>query len=339
MSLRTAFKAMAGINPLDMGLLVRDWKTVVRFQFLQSAFESGLLTALDRPRSREELLDGLAVERPDILDALLDVGLAQGEIKLTDGRYRLSGRRSRLLAREAGDGLAAIVQATNSYYNDIYRRAPERMTGAADGDYLDHIGDLVARAARVSEPFIRAFIGRAVKGRGPMDILEIGCGSGGHLREAWLANPEVRGLGVDIDPTVVPLARTNMEKWNLTDRFQVFEADILNPGPELDGPFDLITLYNLVYYFDDPTRERLFRLLAARLKPGGAVAAASNFQGRGRDVGSANLNIATCSMDGCHPLPGVDKVADQLRSAGLDRVETKRLMPGSAMFGLLALAG
>lgn len=330
------FKAMAGVNPVDMGLLVRDWKAVIRLQFLKAAFEAGLLAALKKPRTGEELKDLLDARRSDVLAALLEVGLASGELKQARGRFRLAGRRSRLLAKEKGDGLAAIIQATNTYYNDIYNQAPTRLQGQPDGDYLAWIGDMVARAARMTEPFISHFIGRLVEGRQDLRILEIGCGSGGHLREAWLANERVLGLGIDLDPTVVDLARRNMNQWGLADRFEILEADIRRPGPELDGPYDLITLYNLVYYFEDDERLALFQSLTDRLAPGGAVAVASNFQGRGKDLGAANLNMATTSMTGCHPLPKVDFVAGQLKRTGLVKVKKTRLMPGSAFYGLVA---
>jgi 2-polyprenyl-3-methyl-5-hydroxy-6-metoxy-1,4-benzoquinol methylase len=330
------FKAFSGINPLDMGLMMKDWKVLVRCQFLQAAFESGLLRELEKPATRSELLDHLLVARPEVLDALLEVGLSCGELSKQGDHFRLAGRRARLLARDKGEPLAAILQCSNTYYNDIYCQAPARLRGQANGDYLSYVGDLVARAARLTEPFVNQFVKKLVSARNKPRILEIGCGSGGHLREARLANSGVYGLGIDMDPGVVALAQQNMELWGLTQTFEILEADILSPGPELDGSFDLITLYNLVYYFTDDERQTLFKYLATRLNPNGIVAVANNFKSQGKDLGAANLNMATTCITGCHPLPSVETVTEQLIQAGLTKVVRHRLMPGSAFYGLIA---
>lgn len=54
----------------------RDWKAFVRTHFIYAALETGLLEALRIPCSREDLLGKLGVERPEILDALLRLGLS-----------------------------------------------------------------------------------------------------------------------------------------------------------------------------------------------------------------------------------------------------------------------
>jgi hypothetical protein len=56
--------------------LMKDWQALVRLPFIYAALESGLLEALRVPASRDELMSNLKVARPEILDALLDVGVA-----------------------------------------------------------------------------------------------------------------------------------------------------------------------------------------------------------------------------------------------------------------------
>ena len=68
--------------------LIRDVETFVRVQFLYAAFESGLLKALAPPATRDDLIRSLDVQRPDILDALLALGVRLREITVRQGRYR-----------------------------------------------------------------------------------------------------------------------------------------------------------------------------------------------------------------------------------------------------------
>jgi hypothetical protein len=66
---------MAGLFPI-----MKDWQALVRMHFIFAAYESGLLKALAIPCERQTLIENLEVKRPDLLDALLDVGLATKEL-------------------------------------------------------------------------------------------------------------------------------------------------------------------------------------------------------------------------------------------------------------------
>jgi len=316
--------------------ILRDGTSMVRQHFLFAAAESGLLEALRVPRTRDELRERLRVERPELLEALLDLGVSLRELSLRAGAYGVRGARSRALLGPDGDTMAAVVQAGVTYYNSVYRELPGRLRGGPRSDDLQHIGSLVARVSRLSEPFVRNFVRRTVKGRGPMRILEIGCGSGALMKTAWQANPELTGVGLDMDPDVVEQARRNLEEWGIGDRFMVLAGDVRNPPPELQGPFDVISLYNLVYYFSVAERLALFASLLPLLSSGGVVAIVSSTQSKGRDPVTANLDLATRSLVGCWPLPDLEELEAQLARSGYSRLEKIRLVPGSQYYGITA---
>ena len=66
---------MPGLFPM-----MRDWQSLVRMHFIYAALESGLLEALLTPSTRESLIRKLGVKRPQILDAILDVGVSVREL-------------------------------------------------------------------------------------------------------------------------------------------------------------------------------------------------------------------------------------------------------------------
>ncbi len=315
---------------------MRESLHYVRMHYLHAALDCGLIEALRRPRTREELLGLLNVRRPQFLDGLLELGLSLKELKCKRGEFSIKGGLSRSLLGPQGGVLGAMIQANATYYNSVYRHAAERMRGAPLGDYLPQIGPLVAKFSEVSEPFLRRFLRANLAGRKTPRILDLGCGAGFGLRGAHQANPEAEGVGVEMDPAVARQAEENLTSWGLGSRFRVAVGDLRDILEGLPGPFDLITMINLVYYFTEEERRGLFARLRPLLAPGGALALASNFGSQGRDPMAANLNLATCSIKDCTPLPRLGDLCAQLEQSGYTQVKSTRIVPGSAYYAVTA---
>src|SRR3990172_343254 len=107
--------------------LIRDVETFIRVQFLYAAFESGLLKALARPATRDGLIAALGIQRPELLDALLALGVRLKELSPKNGTYRIRGRRSRALATDDGDAPAAMIQELVAYHADVYQQLSARL--------------------------------------------------------------------------------------------------------------------------------------------------------------------------------------------------------------------
>lgn len=154
------------------------------------------MQALVTPRTRDELIKELDVRRPELLDALLEVGLAAKELALSNGLFHIRGKRSKSVMGANGDMLAAMIQANVTYYSDAYRNVGDRIHGRELCDDLANIGDLVAQFSKISEPIIKDFISGIVRGKNPpLRIFDIGCGSGVLLKSAYDANTLASGVG------------------------------------------------------------------------------------------------------------------------------------------------
>ncbi len=175
-----------------------------------------------------------------------------------------------------------------------------------------------------------------VKGKPLVRILEVGCGESVYLKAAHDANPNAEGIGIDVDPVVVDKAQCNIEAWGISDRFSVVCGDIFDPPAEVSGKFDLITLYNVVYYFNDRTRMTLFAILKGMLAKGGALAITTSTYEPGSDLFSANLNMSVSSSVGFVPLPKIDDLMLQLMRVGYSHVGAERIMRGASQYGVLA---
>jgi SAM-dependent methyltransferase len=313
-----------------------DWKSLLRMHFLHAAMDSGLLESLDRQKTREELLSDLNVRRPELLDALLELGVSLGELGRDGGRYRLKGSRARALRKEKNDAMAAMVQANVTYYNSVFQGFGERLKGGGLDEGVGAFGPLVARVSKIADPYVEHFLSGIVRGKGALRVLDLGCGSGSHLRRVVEVNPDVTGIGLDSDSDVVKQAKMNVAGWGLEESIEVMEGDLRSLPPHAKGPFDLILVVSVIYYFSGHERAEILEKLRESLAPGGRVALVTSCRGEGSDLFSANLNLATSSMAGLTPLPEVTEMEDQLRGAGFAEVRRTRLIPRTTYFGFLA---
>lgn len=314
--------------------IARDAQAFVRLHFLHAASRAGILKRLISWTTRDELARETGARERGVLDALLEVGVTLGELARDRDSYRIAGKRSSALVGEGGDALAALIEEYVMYHAEVYRDCSKRLADGQPGDYLIGKGELIARSSRMLEPFMVEFVQRNVAGKGAMRLLEIGCGSGIYLRHAAAANSALTGVGIDLQEDVVRQTTARLVAWELDSRFQIHRADVRVPAPELAGPFDLVTLYNNIYYFPTGDRAALLRSLHERLRSGGALALTSMFQGG--TVAAANFDLVLRSTAGCAAMGTVEQLAAHLREGGFGRVTTTRLVPGEPLYGVTA---
>lgn len=335
MKLKYIFSFLGTVRIPGLLPIMMDWRGVLRFHFLYAAIESGLLEKLRTPCSHNELLTRLDVTRPEILEALLKVGVAVKELRCKNGQYCIRGKRSLAMVGEYGDMLSAIVQANVTYYNSAYRHAATRMHGAALGEDLNDVGDIVARFSKLSDPVMQSYFKEILKHHKGMHILDIGCGSGLFLRTAHSQNPNITGIGIDVDIDAANQAIQNMKTWGLEDKFEIIQGDFRMQA--LDSKrFDLISLINVVYYFPENERTAIFRNLHSKLTSGGKLAIVMNMQANEKYAAAANLNMVNVSLKGVTRLPEPETLQQQLLTSGFKDVQVTGLMPGSSFVGIQA---
>jgi SAM-dependent methyltransferase len=99
--------------------------------------------------------------------------------------------------------------------------------------------------------------------RAPSGALDIGCGIG--IQTDWLSARIDHVVGVDVSPRSIAFARA------LYDR-PSFETCNL-PGQTLpEGPFDLVTAFDVVEHFPSQARAAVFERIRAVLADGGVLA-------------------------------------------------------------------
>jgi 2-polyprenyl-3-methyl-5-hydroxy-6-metoxy-1,4-benzoquinol methylase len=104
----------------------------------------------------------------------------------------------------------------------------------------------------------------------PARILDVGCGAGGAAVELAKRFPAAQVEGIDLDEASIDLARANARAAGVDVRFRV--RDAADPG--LDGPYDLITLFDSLHHLARPVDA--LRRLRALLAPAGTLLVAEH---------------------------------------------------------------
>ena len=109
--------------------------------------------------------------------------------------------------------------------------------------------------------------------RGDETVLDAGCGSGRVTRVLLERLPQGRVIGVDGAPSMIELARNNLEEF--ADRVTLVLSDLLEL--ELPEPVDVVFSNATFHWVLD--HDRLFERLHAALRPGGAMEAQCGGEG------------------------------------------------------------
>ena len=315
-------------------MLYRELLAWIRIEFLGFADGIGLLAALREPKTLDELAADLKVSDRDLLSAALEVGASVGELRNKRGRWSLRGVRARALADSELQGMAGLLGEAVSYDADVYRALALRLRGAERGDYLADSAETVARASRLAELLLVPLVQDLIADLHPASILDVGCGSGTYLRAAARASSTATIVGIDIEPSVVASAKQNLEEWGLSERCSVWDADIMHLPSELSHPWDLIFLFQNIYYFPRENRPGLLSRLR-QLTPNGAVVIATAVSGM-RDPFASHLDVVLRSTRGNYPLPPVDELQRGLKSVGFSDVRVRRLAPRQPLKAFVA---
>jgi 4-hydroxy-2,2'-bipyrrole-5-carbaldehyde O-methyltransferase len=303
-----------------------ELKSFYKLTYLAAAAEAGLLKQLATgPATLNSLAESFvaAGQGKDAFEAWLQMGVRLRLLSLEPRGYALRGL-AKVLARPENDPALALVEEVAGLHHKLIAATLPKLRRGELWSLADQDGELIARSSRVLETFQAAAIQRTFPPRGTLHLLEIGCGSGIYLRYAANANPSLTALGIELQPAVAEMARTNLRSWGLRGRVSIEDGDIRAKAPgEL---FDIATLYNSIYYFPVEERVALLEHIGSFLRPGGFLLLTTCCQGG--SLGAEALNLWGAATSGAGRLPAQDELVSQLHQAGYGTVKTMNLFPG-----------
>jgi 4-hydroxy-2,2'-bipyrrole-5-carbaldehyde O-methyltransferase len=314
--------------------VARAMRPYHRLAFIAAGLSSGLFAKLaDGPISIDHLAAEFVTDASmrDGLEAWLQLGVALGELRGGPAGYGLRGRLSRRLVDVRHDGAAALVEEVVRLHGTLIIQTPSRLRQGRKFTLADQEGRLIARSSRVAEPFIGEAVDDAVPVDGAVRLLEIGCGSGVHIRRAAARNAELTALGLELQPDAAALARENVSLWRLDDRVSIEVGDVMNRAA--DPTYDLATLHQNIYYFPMQARVAVLRHVRAFLKPGGRLLLTTVCRGPG--AGTDVLNLWGAMTEGCGRLPTPAEMVAQMKEAGFAAVQRRQVIPRESFYSFL----
>jgi SAM-dependent methyltransferase len=319
----------------QLPMLVRignDFKHAYRLFFVASAQKNGFLKALCREPVPFQKLAKEFCKAEGSMDALkswLDMGVHLGELKLDKNGYTLKGYSKKLSLPE-NDAMLAMIEEVVFLHHKIMIDTPSILKNGKLWGLEDQDGEMIARSSRMLEPFQTEAVDRFFPAAGPVRLLEVGCGSGFYAKYAAECNRDLTAVCVDLQPGVAEMARRNFETWKLTGRVNVEQGDIRDKKPE--EFFDIVTLFNNIYYFRVNERKTLFKHLLSFLKPGGMLLITTCC--KGGSLVTDVLDIWGTSTEGCGGLPAPADIKRQMKEAGFKKIQSKNLVPGESFYAL-----
>lgn len=307
---------------LAMSGLIKAYYKVL---WLGTAARCGVLAQLSRrPQDAASLASalGLPDDSADTLAAWLDLGASVGLLATLGGRYRLRGL-ALALSRTSNDALAAFVTELTVLHHPLATEAIDRLRDSRPLQIADADAELIARSSRISDPFLAAAIERVVPPEGPVRLVEVGCGSGAHIRTAAALNPALTARGLELQEGAAALATRNIADWGLAGRVTIEVADVRAIKGAADA--DLVTLHQNIYYFPVGERVDLLRHLGGFLAPGGRLLVTTIC--RGSAPTAAGLDLWCASTRDADRLPSASELLQQVRDAGYRDAESVPLTP------------
>ncbi|MFI9584380.1 SAM-dependent methyltransferase [Streptomyces sp. NPDC052236] len=202
--------------------------------------DSGLLERLrgGRQTPGASLLDGM---NQRIASNVLRYLVLRGVLEEWQGSHSLTRRGEMLTSEISLARLGFYVEA----YGPVVHRTSDLITGRAvyGKDVQRSNGPLSRHCGTVFAKYYTPIILEAMRDRGAKRILDLGCGAGQLLVDACLNNSEITGVGLDIAPAAVEVARELARSHGLEDRLEFVVADAFDPRtwPEVCSGADVIS--------------------------------------------------------------------------------------------------
>jgi len=263
-----------------------------------------------------DLTDILRQSQPRIsrhLKLLSDAGLIE---RFREGSWAFHRRVSRGQGAKLGKALLDLVD----HADPVLARDRERLAqvraqrhAAAQSYFRKHAKHWdELRRLHISEAAVESAIREALAGVRIESLLDLGTGTGRMLE---MFGPEIgRGVGIDMNPEMLSIARANLEKAGLK-HCTVRKSDIYNLN--MRDQFDVAIVHQVLHFLDDGARA--IREAARALRPGGRLLV----------IDFAPHELEFLREQHAHRRLGFaqETIAQWMKAAGLDFVSHRMLSP------------
>lgn len=323
---------MGGDPPLEIGMLALLGKTVTLMENLgfmwlvHTGFELNLWEGLLEEKSKEKILAENTNWDPLLLDHWLEQARIQELLVIKNGNYQLS-KIGKAIHDYRDYGLEAMYKEFALHWGPCFAQLPELMRGEISRVQMEGEmeNELISRASKSSEPFVWPLLrGKCEKDRW-RNVLDVGCGEAMFLQRLVEEFPRLKGVGLEINPSVANRAAAQTESYQ--GRIRIVSIDVFE-FTDTSGTYDCCLLNNNIYYFSSEKRMKLLNFIKGLLRPGGQIGILTALRGVTPSFQILNTHIPQNLMSfflSCHEgfegLPLEKEMLDLLEQTGFTEIE------------------
>ncbi|QFU90210.1 class I SAM-dependent methyltransferase [Amycolatopsis sp. YIM 10] len=211
--------------------------------------------ALAETPLRDRLREGPRRTADDLLTGL-DPDLGAGFLQYLVQRGVLETRGDEFFLTRLGEFLTTDVSLARlgvyvGAYGGVTNRIGDLLTGKATYgvDVVRDGAELGAHCATLFSVFHTPVVLGAMRERGVRRMLDIGCGGGQSIVDACVRDPELTGIGLDIDPGAIEVANDLARRAGVADRVEFVVGDAFAPRtwPEICAEADGLCMMSTLH--------------------------------------------------------------------------------------------
>ncbi len=218
-----------------LGENITHWTQSIRrgyaMSFLLSSFhDSGVFDFLKDllPKSSDEIAKKLNLNRK-ILESGLNflVNADNSIIKNKDKKYQMTEiGKKRIFSDQAMAMALGAVGAYHVLFTNYTKTLKNELTYGKD---FIRDGRLVAKSSVLTGRANYPWVAEKLAELKVDTVIDLGCGSGDIIIDFCKRQNGFKGVGLDIDPKAIEVAKENVIKSNLQDRIDLITGDMLDP--------------------------------------------------------------------------------------------------------------
>jgi ubiquinone/menaquinone biosynthesis C-methylase UbiE len=239
---------------------------------MQASVDVGLFSAIAAGHSTVPAIAKACEAAPKGVRVLCDYWSVQGLMLKTGDAYRLTPEAATFLDRASPAYLGGVMGFLNGPITPFFGRLTQAVrrggcesAGSVVPDYdgwvpfAEEMGAMMFPTAQAIAKLVGPVSGR---------VLDVAAGHG--LFGIILAqqNPGANVVALDW-PRVLDVAKRNADRMGVGQRYATIAGDAFSV--DLQGPYDLILLTNLLHHFSPEQCTTLLKRLRAALRPGGRL--------------------------------------------------------------------
>ncbi len=239
---------------------------------MQAAVDIGLFSAIGAGSTTVAAIAQTCSASPKGVRVLCDYWTVHGLLRKARGEYQLSPEAASFLDRKSPAYMGGVMGFLNGPIKPFFDRLTHAVrnggcesVGSVEAEYegwipfAQEMGAMMYPSAQAIAKLVSPVSG---------DVLDVAAGHGLFGIVLAQENPGARITALDW-PKVLDVAKRNAAQLGVQDRYATIAGDAFTV--ELQGPYDLILLTNLLHHFSAEQCIVLLKRLRTALRPGGRL--------------------------------------------------------------------